>query len=111
MPDMDAIAEKIAESQTKCAILKLFKENPYVMDNRFGLSLWVGRPEEMIIPELEELLDMGVLQRWGTEPGAIYAYTRDQDMRQAIDQRWDEICEKAAQQRYRDRESQRRGEV
>jgi hypothetical protein len=102
MPErFERIIDRIVESQTKFAVLKLFKENPYVMDNRAGLALWVGRPEEMLGPELEELLKMGVLHRRGAEPGAIYAYTRDQEMRRQIEERWPEISLRASEARSR----------
>jgi hypothetical protein len=101
MPEeMEKIINKIAESYTKFAILKLFKENPYIMDNRPGLTLWVGRPEDVLAGELDELVVMGILKRWGTEPGAIYAYTRDQDLRRQIDENWPEISRRADENRW-----------
>lgn len=99
--EMHDIIETVAGSQAKFAVLKLFKENPYIMDNRYGLSLWVGKPEEMLAPELEEMVDMGLLQRWGKDVGAIYAYTRNQDMRRALDEHWDEISRRASENRWR----------
>jgi len=100
MPELfDDTVRKIAISQVKFAILKLFKENPYVMDSRGGLALWVGKPEDVLARELEEMVDMGVIHQWGSEPGAIYAYTRNQETRRRIQERWLEISRLAEEAR------------
>jgi len=96
----DEMMARIVSSQSKFAVLKLFKENPYVMDNRLGLSLWVGRPEKALESDLEDMVGMGILTRWGTEPGAIYALTRDQETRRQLDERWRELSRRASEIRW-----------
>lgn len=101
MPEYaDDLIDRIVHSQVKFAVLKLFRENPYVMDNRPGLALWVGKPESLLAPELDELVEMGLVRKWGTEPGAIYAYTRNEDLRRCIDRCWSEISRRAQELRW-----------
>lgn len=91
--------EKIKASIIKIEIVKLFKENPYMVDNFLGLSRWLALSEELIAPELEELAALGAIGNYGDGPGAIYTYTRNTQMMICLEKSWTEIEKALAEMR------------
>lgn len=98
--------DKIKQSGVRFRIVKLLKENPYVMDNLHGLSLWAAVAESLVSPELEQLVSLGVLHRYALGPAAIYRYTPEEAMRTYIEQHWAEIEQAIADLRGADRQSE-----
>lgn len=101
-----AAVDKIKQSGVRFRIVKLLKENPYVMDNLRGLSLWAAVAESLVSPELEQLVSVGVLRRYAQGPGAIYRYTQEEAMRRYIEQNWAEIEQAIADLRRADLQSE-----
>lgn len=92
MPDeCGEIIEEIKRSWVKCEILRLLRDNPFILDNLPGMSRWLAIAEHLVEPEVEELAAMRVLRTYGEGSGAVYGYTRDKEMRAYIDRRWPEI--------------------
>lgn len=85
------IVKALKHSAIKAGIVRFFKDNPYAMDVLPGLAIWVFQPKDTIAPEVEELVSLGILRRYGTEPGAVYSYTKDMGIRVCIEEHWPEI--------------------
>lgn len=85
------IVDRLKQSRVKIEIVKLLRENPFLMDTARGLARWSVLPPELVANEAEELRTMGLLVRYGQGEVAIYRYTRDAEIRSCIDQHWEEI--------------------
>lgn len=46
--------------QMECTML--FQSNPYMIENIIGLETRLGRKQEDLLPVIEQLLDMGIIQ-------------------------------------------------
>jgi len=89
------VVEALKQSPIKADIVRFFKENPHAMDVLPGLAIWVFRPKDVLASEIDDLVSLGILSRYGAEPGAVYAFTKDMGVRACIDEHWQEIRQAA----------------
>lgn len=58
--------------QTECSLF--FEENPYAYETVDGLADRLGRRSEHILPALNQLVALSILEQIGTEENALYHY-------------------------------------
>ena len=85
------VIEAIKLSPVKIAIVRLLKGSPHIMDTLRGLASWAFVPIERAAPEVEDLVSLGVLSKYGEGPGAVYRYTTDERLRECVNCYWGEI--------------------
>lgn len=93
------IIERIIGSQAKATIVRLLRENPFIMDNVRGFAAWAVLPLEQVTPEVEELASTGVLKKYGSGVGAVYRLTKDEKVLDCIDAHMEEIKTTARKRR------------
>jgi hypothetical protein len=81
------MGENLKPSPLLVEVLLFFHRNPSVMDRVEGISTWLGRRPEHILPSLERLTRAGVLQSLGRPPRVLYRYSRDPAVRAQV-ARW-----------------------
>jgi hypothetical protein len=97
------IVEKIEQSRVKGEIVRLLKDNPFIMDTAYGLSKWAVVPEDQVASEADELASMGVLKRYGEGEGAVYCFTPDEELREYVLGHWPEIEQALRARRAKER--------
>ena len=95
------VIEAIKLSPVKIAIVRLFKSSPHIMDTLRGVASWAFVPVERAAQEVDELVSLGVLSKYGDGPGAVYRYTTDENIRKCVDCNWDEIEQARAEMQRR----------
>ncbi|NQT33151.1 MAG: hypothetical protein HQ594_05715 [Candidatus Omnitrophica bacterium] len=75
----EALRKKLAKD-----ILVFFYENPFSIDSVGGISAWVNGDRKEVQLALDELVDLGVLERdsMGTTKG--FSYTRDEKVMRIV---------------------------
>lgn len=77
--------EALEPSSLLMEVLLFFHRNPSTMDRLEGISTWLGRRPEHLLPSLERLTRFGILQSWGHPPRAIYRYSPDPEVRRRVE--------------------------
>ncbi|MFC5986140.1 hypothetical protein ACFPXP_06805 [Marinicrinis lubricantis] len=65
---------RLLSLQAECSLY--FEENPYSIENEQGLALRLGRRREDLMPVLERLTSLSILQRVGEGEHAYYKYNQ-----------------------------------
>jgi len=90
----------ILDSMVKLDLLVFLYKNPDTIDDAVGLSHWIGHDEEAVRRALSALEEVGIVERAGKGPDAVYTWTSDPQVRNAI--------ERFMQERFFPRESRLR---
>ena len=77
---MEQTLKKILKDRLARDILGFFYENQSSIDTARGVSAWVQRSREEVIPILEELASIGVLEKDSTGSTNAYCYTRSKEI-------------------------------
>jgi len=89
MNDMDpALLEFVkakVNSFIKWDLVRLFHENPHTADSAESIARYIGRHVDATQPELEGLVEDGVIQKRTIDGTTIYSVVSDQEMRSLIE--------------------------
>jgi hypothetical protein len=89
MNDMDpALLEFVktrVNSFIKWDLVRFFHENPHTADTAENIARYIGRHVDAIQPELEDLVEDGVMQVRRIDGTAIYSVVSDPEMRSLIE--------------------------
>jgi hypothetical protein len=85
MNDMDPALLDFVKSKVnsfiKWDLVRFFHENPHTADTAENIARYTGRHVDAIQPELEELVDEGVMQVRRIDDTAIYSVVSNTEMR------------------------------
>lgn len=89
MNDMDpALLEFVkarVNSFIKWDLVRFFHENPHTADSAESIARYIGRHVDATQPELEGLVETGVIQERTIDGTTIYSVVSDQEMRSLIE--------------------------
>lgn len=89
MNDMDpALLEFVkakVNSFIKWDLVRFFYENPNTADTVDNIAKYAGRNAAAVRPELEDLVDSGVMEKRTVEGTSIYSLAENQDTRELVD--------------------------
>jgi hypothetical protein len=89
MDDMDPtlleFVKKKVNSFIKWDLVRFFYENPHTADTVENIAKYAGRNAEAVKPELEDLVDSGIMQKKTLDDTPIYSLSTDQEMRELVD--------------------------
>jgi hypothetical protein len=68
----------------KWDLVRFFNENPHTADSVENIAKYAGRNPIAVKPELDELVDAGVMQRQSIGGIPVYRLADDKEMRQLI---------------------------
>ena len=76
----------IIESPTKWNLIQFYKSNPFSIHTPRGLANIIGRRDNQVYKEAEELATAGILKRISEngDPTSIYSYEPDEEMTSII---------------------------
>jgi hypothetical protein len=90
MNDMDPVLLDFVKTKVnsfiKWDLVRFFYENPHTADTVENIAKYAGRNAAAVAPELEELVDSGVMERRTVENIPVYSLAADEKMRHLIDQ-------------------------
>ena len=81
---MEEALKKILKDKLAADILRFFYQNQASIDTARGISAWVHRTREEVIPVLEELSSLGVLEKDSTGSTNGYCYTHKKDIMDVV---------------------------
>lgn len=87
-PSADEIVDQAIDNLVKLDLVVLFATNPDTIENVAGLAIRLGCTPQVIQENLPALIRSGLIERHGDGDRAIFTYTRDPDLRQAVGQRF-----------------------
>jgi hypothetical protein len=82
---LDFVKAKV-NSFIKWDLVRFFYENPNTADTVENIAKYAGRNAAAVEPELEEMVESGVMQKREVEGVVIYALAENEDMRELVDQ-------------------------
>ena len=82
---LDFVKAKV-NSFIKWDLVRFFYENPNTADTVENIAKYAGRNAAAVEPELEEMVESGVMQKREVEGTAIYSLAENEDMRELVDQ-------------------------
>ncbi|MBN1218395.1 MAG: hypothetical protein JXM69_05675 [Anaerolineae bacterium] len=89
MDDMDPIlldfVKKKVNSFIKWDLVRFFYENPHTADTVENIAKYAGRNTDAVRPELEDLVESGIMQKKILDNTAIYSLSTDETMRALVD--------------------------
>ena len=89
MNDMDpALLDFVKTRLTsfiKWDLLRFLHENPYTTDSAENIAHYTGRNVDNVRPELDDLVDGGVLERRMLDETAVYSLAQNEDTRRLIE--------------------------
>jgi glycosyltransferase involved in cell wall biosynthesis len=68
----------------KRGILTLFSENPYTMDTGSGIAQRIGRSPKTVLPQLDTLVTLGLLEQTELDDQKIYQLTTQKELREMV---------------------------
>lgn len=90
MNDMDPVLLDFVKTKVnsfiKWDLVRFFYENPHTADTVENIAKYAGRNAAAVAPELEELVESGVMERRMVEDTPVYSLAADETMRQLVDQ-------------------------
>ena len=89
MNDMDPALLDFVKSKVnsfiKWDLIRFFYENPHTTDSAENIARYTGRHVDAVQPELDGLVESGVMERRMVDGTAIYAMASDSAMRSLIE--------------------------
>ena len=89
MDDMDPtlldFVKKKVNSFIKWDLVRFFYENPHTADTVENIARYAGRNADAVRPELEELVESGIMQKKTLDNTVIYSLSTDESMRVLVD--------------------------
>lgn len=89
MDDMDPtlldFVKKKVNSFIKWDLVRFFYENPHTADTVENIAKYAGRNADAVRPELEDLVESGIMQKKILDDTAIYSLSTDESMRALVD--------------------------
>ena len=89
MDDMDPIlldfVKKKVNSFIKWDLVRFFYENPHTADTVENIAKYAGRNAEAVRPELEDLVESGIMHKKILDETPIYSLSTDESMRALVD--------------------------
>ena len=82
---LDFVKAKV-NSFIKWDLVRFFYENPNTADTVENIAKYAGRNAAAVEPELEEMVESGVMQKREVEGTVIYSLAENEDMRELVDQ-------------------------
>jgi len=96
MDDMDPVLLDFVKTKVnsfvKWDLVRFFHENPHTADTVDNIAKYAGRNVAAVEPELNELVDGGIMQETALGDTVIYSLVSDEDMRNLVD-RFITACE------------------
>lgn len=83
---LQEVFSELEASLIRIEILVFFSKNPYAMDVGRKFALWIRRPESKVIEELNYLTRRGIVDKMGEGENAIYSFSSELDVIQAVDE-------------------------
>jgi hypothetical protein len=81
---LDFVKTKI-NSFIKWDLVRFFYENPNTADSAHNIARYAGRNVTAVEPELEDLVNGGVMEKRYMNDLAVYSLAADEEMRKLID--------------------------
>ena len=89
MDDMDPtlldFVKKKVNSFIKWDLVRFFYENPHTADTVENIAKYAGRNADAVRPELEDLVESGIMQKKVLDETPIYSLSTDETMRALVD--------------------------
>lgn len=82
---LDFVKTKV-NSFIKWDLVRFFYENPHTADTVENIAKYAGRNVDAVRPELEDLVESGIMEKKLLNETAIYALATDEMMRALVDQ-------------------------
>jgi len=82
---LDFVKTKV-NSFIKWDLVRFFYENPHTADSVENIAKYAGRNADAVKPELEDLVESGIMEKKMLDNTAIYSLATDEDMRALVDQ-------------------------
>ena len=82
---LDFVKTKV-NSFIKWDLVRFFYENPHTADSVENIAKYAGRNADAVKPELEDLVESGIMEKKMLDSTAIYSLATDEDMRALVDQ-------------------------
>lgn len=82
---LDFVKAKV-NSFIKWDLVRFFYENPNTADTVENIAKYAGRNAAAVKPELDDLVESGVMEKREVEDTAIYSLAENEDMRELVDQ-------------------------
>ncbi len=78
-----AFVERYATSPVKWDLIVFFGENAYTRDTAFSIASRIGRDMKIVLPELGDLVVLGLLEQTKINGETVYHLTQEPSLRQA----------------------------
>jgi hypothetical protein len=88
---LDFVKNKV-NSFIKWDLIRFFYENPHTTDSAENIARYTGRHVDAVQPELEALVESGVMQKRMLDSTAVYSLSTDKGMRSLV-QDFIQACE------------------
>lgn len=82
---LDFVKTKV-NSFIKWDLVRFFYENPHTADTVENIAKYAGRNVDAVRPELEDLVESGIMEKRVLDSTPIYALATDEIMRALVDQ-------------------------
>jgi len=82
---LDFVKAKV-NSFIKWDLVRFFYENPNTADTVENIAKYAGRNAAAVKPELDDLVESGVMEKREVEDTAIYSLAENEDMRELVHQ-------------------------
>jgi hypothetical protein len=81
---LDFVKTKV-NSFIKWDLVRFFYENPHTADTVENIAKYAGRNASAVKPELEDLVDSGIMEKRTLDETSIYSLANDEAMRALVD--------------------------
>ncbi|MBD3425966.1 MAG: hypothetical protein GF409_01890 [Candidatus Omnitrophica bacterium] len=81
---MENTLKELLEKKIYRDILRFFYKNQRSVDSAEGIAAWVGKDTDQVQEALDQLVEIGVLNRDAEGSTRGYCYTRDEDIMNII---------------------------
>lgn len=89
MDDMDPILLDFVKTKVnsfiKWDLVRFFHENPHTADTIENIAKYAGRNATAVEPELEELVESGIMKKSRLDETSIYSLEADETMQALVD--------------------------
>ena len=89
MDDMDPTLLNFVKTKVnsfiKWDLVRFFYENPHTADTVENIAKYAGRNATAVKPELEDLVESGIMQKQVLDDTPIYSLSPDEEMRSLVD--------------------------
>jgi len=82
---LDFVKTKV-NSFIKWDLIRFFYENPNTTDSADNIAMYAGRNVSAVEPELEELVEGGVMEKRQLDDLAVFSLASDSEMRKLVDE-------------------------